>query len=219
MRFVIHRDGLWFILPALAVTLILLLISLAGAGIWTLVPAMLFLLLTLFFTYFFRDPEREIPEGEELIVSPADGRVILVEEGAASGDQPAERLVSIFMSVFDVHVNRVPVSGNVREVVHKPGTFHKAFQRAAVTENERTELSIETDYGLLRFSQVAGILARRIVCNLRGNERVTRGERFGLIRFGSRADLFLGGNVELRVRRGDRVKAGESIIGAFRKNG
>lgn len=219
MRFVIHRDGLWFILPTLAVTLALLLISLAGTGFWTLVPAMLFLMFTLFFTYFFRDPEREIPKGEELIVSPADGRVILVEEGATSDDQPAEKMVSIFMSVFDVHVNRVPVSGNVREVVHKPGKFHKAFQRAAATENERTELSIETDFGLLRFSQVAGILARRIVCNLHGSERVTRGDRFGLIRFGSRADLFLGDNVELRVKQGDKVKAGESIIGVFRKNG
>jgi phosphatidylserine decarboxylase len=127
-------------------------------------------------------------------------------------------LLSIFLSVFDVHVNRIPVSGKVVNVVYKEGKFLKAFERAAVTENERTEITIESPQGTVKFGQVAGIIARRIVCYLRGNETVTRGERFGLIRFGSRIDMFLEPNVSINVKVGDRVKGGESIIGSFKQN-
>lgn len=214
----IHRDGFQFILPAWGASLALAVLYYATRAVWLLIPLILLALLSTFLTYFFRDPERAIPSEENVIVSPADGKVILVEERPGS-DGLSEKVVSIFMSVFDVHVNRVPVAGQVTEVVHRPGKFHKAFQRQAMTENERTEISIRSSHGLLRFSQVAGILARRVVCNLTIDKQVKTGERFGLIRFGSRADLLLGENVELRVSLGDRVKAGESIIGVFTTNG
>lgn len=214
----IHHDGFIFIIPAWAAAILLLILAAATNAFWLLFPGIICAFAATFLMYFFRDPERPIPTGDNLVLSPADGKVILAEEREGDGGH-REQVVSIFMSVFDVHVNRVPVSGRVAEVVHRPGRFYKAFQQAAMTENERTELAIESSHGLLRFSQVAGILARRIVCNLHQDEQVKAGDRFGLIRFGSRADLFLGSNVELKVAVGDRVRAGESIIGVFTSNG
>jgi phosphatidylserine decarboxylase len=169
-------------------------------------------------TYFFRDPERRPPNGDNLILSPGDGRIISIEPGVDDEKQTVI-LVSIFLSVFDVHVNRIPITGKVIDLYRRPGRFLKAVLKEAVTENERVQITIQSKYGLVKFSQVAGILARRIVCDLQDNAYVRRGERFGLIRFGSRIDLYLSPDIEIRVKVGDRVKGGESIIGAFRQSG
>jgi phosphatidylserine decarboxylase len=214
----IAREGIPFLLPAWIGALVLSCLYYLAPSVWLLIPLILALLVALFVTYFFRDPERTPPDGENLILSPGDGRVILIE-AQTDGNGKKLILVSIFLSVFNVHVNRIPISGKVTKAKHIPGKYLKAFERAAVTENERTEIVIESAFGPVRFGQVAGIIARRIVCYLRGNETVTRGERFGLIRFGSRVDLFLCGDVEVKVAVGDRVKGGESVIGTFRRNG
>ncbi len=213
----VAREGLPFILPAWFATALAVIIFVLFHPVAMLVAAILLFIIAAFVTYFFRDPNREPPSGDEFILSPGDGRVIVIED-IDDGQGNKVKLVSIFLSVFNVHVNRIPVSGKVTGVDYRPGKFLKAFERAAVTENERTEITIESSGGVVRFAQVAGIIARRIVCRLRGGETVSRGERFGLIRFGSRIDLFLGTNVSINVKIGDHVKGGESIIGSFKPN-
>lgn len=210
----IERDGYRFIIPAVLV---------AGA-LWTLfacckcwpyaVGGVLITILAVFIVYFFRDPERTPPAGDNLILSPGDGKIIINEQRTGS-DGKTYTLVSIFLSVFDVHVNRIPISGKITHVKHVPGKFHKAFQPEAVTENERTEITVASKYGDVSFSQVAGILARRIVCRIKEGDEVTRGQRMGLIRFGSRIDIFLPPSVTIDVKLGDRVVGGESVIGRF----
>lgn len=210
----IERDGFRFIIPAVVV----------AAAMWTLfarckcwpyaVGAALVTVLAAFIVYFFRDPERTPPAGEKLILSPGDGKIIINEQRTGSDGKPYT-LVSIFLSVFDVHVNRIPISGKITHVKHVPGKFHKAFQPEAVTENERTEITVASRFGDVSFSQVAGILARRIVCRIKEGDDVIRGERMGLIRFGSRIDIFLPPSVTVDVKLGDRVVGGESVIGRF----
>ncbi len=212
----IAADGWRFIIPLWALSILLAVLWIVSGSGWWLIPLVLIGLFAIFVTYFFRDPERTIPHGDELVLSPGDGRVILIEDFEEAGTKL--RLVSIFLSVFNVHVNRIPVSGRVVNVTRTPGKFHKAFEREAVTENERTQITIENGRGQLKFAQVAGILARRIVCHLKGDEEVLAGQRFGLIRFGSRVDLFLDPQIELRIKVGDRVKGGESIIGVYPSN-
>ena len=167
-----------------------------------------------FCLYFFRDPERTPPAGERLVVSPADGRVVAVAEERAF-DAPATR-VSIFMSPLDVHVNRSPVSATVALVRHTAGKFRAAFADKASLDNERTALVLESGGRRYLLEQIAGALARRIVCRVRPGDRVQRGERFGMIMFGSRVDLFLPVGVTPVVRRGDRVRAGTSVIAEVR---
>lgn len=211
----IAREGMPFILPTWLALLFAVVIFAVFHVVAMLIAAILLFLIASFVTYFFRDPKRVPPSGDEFIVSPADGKVVAVEEYSdADGGKTA--LVSIFMSVFNVHVNRVPVSGKIVSAVHIPGKFLKAFERAAVTENERTEIVIQSPRGAVKFCQVAGIIARRIVCYLRGGESVSCGDRFGLIRFGSRVDLFLDKSVIINVKVGDHVRGGESIIGSFK---
>jgi len=213
----IAREGLPFVLPTWFALLIAVAVYVLFHAVAMVIAAVLLLALALFVTYFFRDPKRVPPSGNEFILSPGDGTVIVIEP--ITDDKGNKKtLVSIFLSVFNVHVNRIPVSGKVISAEHKPGKFLKAFERAAVTENERTEITIQAPQGTVKFCQVAGIIARRIVCYLQGGETVTRGERFGLIRFGSRIDLFLEQNVSINVKIGDRVKGGESIIGSFKQN-
>ncbi len=212
----IATDGWRFIIPLWALSILLAVLWIVSGSGWWLIPLVLVGFFALFVTYFFRDPERSIPEGDGLVLSPGDGRIIVIEDIEDAGTKL--RLVSIFLSVFDVHVNRIPISGRVVDVTHTPGKFHKAFEREAVTENERTQITIEHDRGQMRFAQVAGILARRVVCDLTGGEEVVSGQRFGLIRFGSRVDLFLDPQIKLRVELGDRVKGGESVIGVYPDN-
>lgn len=167
--------------------------------------------------FFFRDPERVTPAGEGVVVSAADGKVVSIREvsggreGAPDGIQ-----VSVFLSIFDVHVNRIPFSGRVRAVQRRPGRFLLAFSERASAENEQVATEIEQAGRMLVVKQIAGFIARRIVCHAREGVQVQRGERFGLIRFGSRVDLILPAGSEVRVRVGDRVRAGETIIGVMR---
>lgn len=210
----IERDGYRFIIPAILVAGALWVLF-ASCKCWPYaVGAGLITILAVFVIYFFRDPERTPPAGENLILSPGDGKIIINEQRTGS-DGKKYTLVSIFLSVFDVHVNRIPISGKITHVKHVPGKFHKAFQPEAVTENERTEITVASKFGDVSFSQVAGILARRIVCRIKEGDEVTRGERMGLIRFGSRIDIFLPPSVTIDVKLGDRVVGGESVIGRF----
>lgn len=156
---------------------------------------------------FFRDPERNIPAGEKIVVSPADGRVIGCDIEA---QRPA---VSIFLSIFNVHVNRSPVSGRIKSVNIVKGKFLTAFRRGAGKENQRNEIEIETESGIVRFHQVAGAIARRTIFDPELNQLVLAGDRVGLIRFGSRVDLTLPPGSVLEVHKGQRVKGGETILG------
>lgn len=176
--------------------------------------AMLFLCVTVFIAYFFRDPERTPPPEENAIVSPADGKVIIAEKVYEEDHLKKEALkISIFMNVFNVHVNRVPLDGEVVDIDYHPGKFLNASFDKASSENERNELLIRDKKGReILLVQIAGLIARRIVCYLSEGNKVVKGERFGLIRFGSRLDIYLPLEVELNVKVGEKVKAGETML-------
>jgi phosphatidylserine decarboxylase len=163
-----------------------------------------------FILYFFRDPERVPPAGEGLVLAPADGRVTEVRRA------PEGASISIFLSLFDCHINRSPVEGRVVSVRHTPGRFHPAWQGRASRENERNQLEIEAADGRYGVTQIAGVVARRIVCTKRAGDPVSRGERIGLIRFGSRTDLRLPAGVEPLVAIGQRVSGGRTILALAR---
>jgi len=201
------REGLPFILP------------LAGGGVLfglrgELLLCLSFSILAFMALIFFRNPSRNPPQVEGTILAPADGRVIRVEEAPLPGGQQKGKKVSIFMSVWDVHVNRSPVEGVVERREYKRGRFLPAFKGEASQQNEQNLLLLRTKGGEhLAVVQVAGIIARRILCRAKLGQRFSRGEVFGAILLGSRVDLYLPQGVEVSVREGDRVRAGESIIG------
>jgi phosphatidylserine decarboxylase len=205
------REGYWYGLP-------LVLMSGGALGFWFrdespvfLVCAILFLILALLVLNFFRDPERPIPTEEHAIVSPADGRVVQVVKESHEGC-PVCR-VSIFMSPLDVHVNRSPIAGKVKEVNYRKGAFRVAMEEAASVENEQNVFTVEGEQGRIVVKQIAGILARRIVFWKRPGDSLARGERVGLIKFGSRVDVLMAPDVTLSIKVGDRVRAGSSILG------
>jgi len=175
------------------------------------------LLTTVCVTAFFRNPPRTVPTDPRAIVCPADGKILSVEDAPSHNLLPVpSRKISIFMSPFDVHVNRVPASGTVKRKAHVPGKFHVASRAEASSENERMELLIETPDGFsLGIVQIAGRLARRIVCYPGEGDLVKKGKRFGLIRFGSRVELFLPQEVSVSVQPGQTVKGGETVMGYF----
>ena len=189
--------------PFLGVLLVMGLALGFAFGPWGAVPVGV---LALFVLFFFRDPGRIPPEGEGLVLSPADGRVTEVLQGREG------TRISVFLSVFDCHINRSPVGGTVREARYTAGRFHPAWQGRASRENERNHLVIRSDSGDYGVTQVAGVLARRIVCTKSIGDRVARGERIGLIRFGSRTDLHLPPGVDPLVRVGERVRGGLTIM-------
>ena len=170
----------------------------------------LFSSLSVFTLYFFRDPQRAVPQEEHLVVSAADGRVVKIAR------VPEGMRVSVFMTVFNVHVNRIPCSGRVERVTYHPGRFFSAFREKASDENERTEIVIVRGTRRVIVTQIAGVIARRIVCRLKEGDVVHTGERFGMIKFGSRVDLTLPAETEIKVRVGDRVRGGQTIIGVMR---
>jgi len=205
------REGYWYGLP-------LVLISGGALGFWFreqspvfLVSAIFFLILALLVLNFFRDPERPIPTEAQAIISPADGRVVQVVEESHEGC-PVWR-VSIFMSPLDVHVNRSPIAGVVKEVNYRKGAFRVAMEEAASIENEQNVFTVEGEQGRIVVKQIAGILARRIVFWKRIGDSLARGERVGLIKFGSRVDVLMAPDVTLSIKVGDRVRAGSSILG------
>ena len=168
-------------------------------------------LLALFFLWFFRDPERVIPQGDGLVVSPADGKVTEVVRVTTLEGETLR--LSIFLNVFNVHVNRAPIGGVLREVRYQKGEFLNAMNPASAEKNEQNLAVVESDVGYsVAFKQIAGLLARRIVFKPVPGARLERGERVGLIKFGSRVDVLLPGNAELRVKKGDHVKGGSSIL-------
>ncbi len=177
------------------------------------------LVLTLWCAYFFRDPERVTPQDEELVISPADGRVSSVGMVTPPaeldlGDKPMMR-ISVFMNVFNCHVNRAPMRGRIRNVVYREGEFLNAELDKASEDNERNGLVIETAQGDIGVVQIAGLVARRIVCWSQADESLEAGERFGLIRFGSRLDVFLPEGVSPRVSVGQTAIAGETVLAEF----
>ncbi len=171
-----------------------------------------FFVLALFCLYFFRDPEREIPPGP-VAVSPADGKVIDIRQAGEDGS----RRLSIFLNVFDVHVNRAPIAGRITDVRYTPGKFKIASLDAASNENEQNTLVVEDGRSRVVFKQIAGLVARRIVCHKQPGDEVDKGERFGLIKFGSRMDVILGPEWDLEVGVGERVQAGSSILARRRE--
>lgn len=170
----------------------------------------LFLLFTL---YFFRDPERTPPDEKNVVISPADGKVLVIKKVESTRFIEGEcNQVSIFMSPLNVHVNRIPIDGKVEYYKYVKGKFLTAFNDKADEENERTEIGINSEFGKVLFTQVAGFVARRIVCNLKVGDAVKAGERFGMIKFGSRVDIILPENHEIMVKEGETVSAGTTII-------
>jgi phosphatidylserine decarboxylase len=172
---------------------------------------------TLAIAGFFRDPERRIPSGEGLVVSPADGRVVSIAD-VSSGSRFAGAVtrVSIFLSPLDVHINRMPVAGTVQEVRYQPGKFLPAYKEEASERNEQNSLKVvDPQERLFGIVQVAGVLARRIVCWVKPGDTLDRGERFGLIMFGSRTDLYLPRGCKLEISEGQKMKGGETIVGRF----
>lgn len=178
-------------------------------------PTVLSLALTLFTVYFFRNPERHPPEDPEAVVSPADGKIVFigtVNEERCLKDQAVK--ISIFMSVFNVHVNRAPFSGKVADMFYSQGEFFNAALDKASLDNEQAGILLETDKGIrILFVQIAGLIARRIVTYPQIGDRLEKGERYGLIRFGSRVDVYLPAGTEVNVRVGGRTVAGETILG------
>lgn len=199
------RDGFFYGLALVVVAVIV------WVATHILALAILPLLLAAFFLWFFRDPNRRIPAGEGIIVSPADGKV---EEADWIETTAGSRVrVAIFLNVFDVHVNRVPAEGVVTLVEYREGQFLNALRPESALHNEQTMVTIDAGSYSVSFKQIAGVLARRIVCRLQAGERVERGQRMGMIKFGSRVDVLLPASVELRVKAGDRVKGGSSVLG------
>lgn len=203
------RDGIFFSFPFLALAAGCFYLYDNTLSIWAIYSGLAFFFIAAFMAFFFRDPEREIPTDENAILSPADGKIIDLSE------HDDNKKISVFLSVLDVHVNRIPVSGKVTRIDYKKGKFLPAFQSQAADENERCEIEIQSRFGPIVVRQIAGILARRVVCRLKVGQIVQAGERFGLIRFGSRVDLILPASTKPIVAMGNRVKAGATIIGRF----
>lgn len=185
-----------------------------GAAVWYLtrpVFAIPLFVVALFCLYFFRDPERTIPDGP-VAVSPADGKVVRIRN-----DQGAPSRISIFLNIFDVHVNRAPIAGEIGKVEYTRGKFLVASREVASSQNERNEVTIHGEGTCVTFSQIAGLIARRIVFWKKPGDTVAKGERVGLIKFGSRVDVFLGPEWEITVRPGEHVYGGSSILARRRQ--
>ena len=209
---IIHREGWKFSAISLFISLILLVI-------WPLLSFVSFLI-TFFILWFFRDPERNTPIAEEKIISPADGKVCLIDlsvppEELQYGTEEMQR-VCIFMNVFNVHVNRIPVKGEIKKIIYKEGSFFNASLDKASEKNERNSIIIMTENGIeIVVVQIAGLIARRILSFVSNGDKLNSGERFGLIRFGSRVDVYLPKTFKPEVKVGDKTIAGETIIGSL----
>jgi phosphatidylserine decarboxylase len=209
--FKIAPDGYPFIITFALITVLVLIFG----KTWI---AVLPLIIMLFMAFFFRDPERTIPEGKGIFVSPADGKVILIKDVYEKDYLKANsKEISIFMSIFDVHVNRAPCDGNVSVKKHSPGKFLVAHKDTASMENENSVMVLDGKDGKILVRQVAGLLARRIVCRVKVGDVLRHGERYGMIKFGSRLDVYLPKDTEIKVKLGDKVKAGETVIGILRQ--
>lgn len=201
------REALKFGTPPLAAGIV------AGFFGWTWLAAIL-IAAAAFVFFFFRDPNRAVPADPGAVVSPADGRVLEVIAEPLEG-RPGRRL-SIFLSLWDVHVNRAPVAGQIAQVEYRPGKFHPAMQQRAGRENEQNVIRLETGRGPVMVRQIAGIIARRVVLWKEQGSAIERGERLGMIRFGSRVEMWLPDEAEVTVRPGEHVRGGASVVAEWR---
>ncbi len=193
-------DAYRFLLPALVLGLLFTLLYLP--------LAILFFILAAFTCYFFRNPDRNIPKGENLIVSPADGKVVKIVQSPDGA-----RTISIFLNIFNVHVNRSPIAGQLKQMEYRRGKFKVAFDEEASRVNEQNILTIDGKGMQIQVRQIAGLIARRVICWKKPGCSLERGETFGLIRFGSRVDIILPESVKILAKVGDHVKGGSSVIG------
>lgn len=200
------KEGIPFVLATLIIAAFFAVLYFWVGGVTPLIGFALFILLTAFMAYFFRDPERNIPDEADIIVSAADGRVTRVE------DRENGKFVSVFLSPLDVHINRAPIAGKITKVEYIKGKKNPATSDQASLINERNALTIEGEKMTVVCTQIAGIVARRIVCWSKTGDNLKLGEKFGLIKFSSRTDLLMPNEVEVLVQVGDRVVGGESII-------
>lgn len=209
---VVLKEGLPFVFPPTALALFFFIIELPIAGL-------LLLLLGLFFAYFFRNPPRnDASDIEEAAVAPADGKIVEVNKERDNHFLGTEAVkVSVFMSVLNVHINRMPMGGRITDIIYKKGGFKPAFLRDSSRKNEQNALIVHLDGGQeIAIVQIAGVIARRIVCWIKTGDQLQRGQRFGFIRFGSRIDCYFPVNFEVDVRPGQRVRGGETILGYMR---
>ena len=197
------KEGYYFGLPLLVLAGVAYLLQ------WPLVAVVL-VFLALFVFSFFRDPHREIPQEAGAVVSPADGKVLVVQDEENAGR--AGKRISIFLAIWNVHVNRAPADGVITDLEYKPGKFLAAMKAEASLQNEQNVFALKTDAGEMVFKQIAGLIARRVVSWKQVGERVARGERIGLVRFGSRVDVWLPREAEILVKVGDHVKGGSSVL-------
>jgi phosphatidylserine decarboxylase len=204
-------EGYPFIIGALVLTVLVFIVIPVGT--------LLALFLTAFMVYFFRDPARTIPWGRDLFVAPADGRIIVIRDVREDRYLNADvKQVSIFMSPLNVHVNRTPCDGKVKTVRHNKGRFLAAYKDEASLRNENIEMVLGTEYGDILVRQVAGFVARRAVCRKTEGDELKRGERYGIIKFSSRVDVYLPKDVEVKVKMNDNVKAGETVIAVLKNS-
>ncbi|MCL5006445.1 MAG: phosphatidylserine decarboxylase [Acidobacteria bacterium] len=208
------KEGYWYGLPLVLAGGLVLGFGLFGSERFFLFAAAFILIFALLVLNFFRDPDRTIPTGSGVIVSPADGRVVEVRE-ETERERPRVR-ISIFMSPLNVHVNRSPIAGIIQDVTYRKGSYHMASEPLASVENEQNVFTVMSDADEVVVRQIAGVLARRIVFWKRPGDRIERGERVGMIKFGSRVDILVSPEVNLCVQVGHRVRAGSSIIGIGR---
>jgi phosphatidylserine decarboxylase len=197
------RDAYIFFVPLFALGVICNLLRLAPL-------ALLFFLLAAFVCYFFRNPNRHIPDGKNLIVSPADGKVVRILQGASG-----EQIISIFLSIFNVHVTRTPIEGEMTSLEYKRGKFKAAYYDEASRLNEQNVITIRNNGKEVVVRQIAGLIARRVICWKKPGEKLKRGELIGLIRFGSRVDVIMPQNTSIKVKIGDNVKGGSTILGDY----
>jgi phosphatidylserine decarboxylase len=197
------RDGYFYGIPLIAAGI---LVGWLTQPAWAIIP----LLLAFFFLWFFRDPERAIPATPGAVVSPGDGKVTEVAPVTLAGERFTR--ISIFLSVFDVHVNRSPIAGTIREVRYQRGKFLNAMNEASAEQNEQNVVTVEGDGQVVIFKQIAGLLARRIMFHPKVGDHVERGQRVGLIKFGSRVDVLVDASASMQVKVGDRVRGGASVL-------
>jgi phosphatidylserine decarboxylase len=202
------KDAYRFALPLFAAGILMMVFGWKSIALTSL--ASICFVLALFVCYFFRDPQRAIPTDPSVIVSPADGKVVEIVDELL--DSRMGHRISIFLNIFNVHVQRAPVAARVADVVYQPGKFYAAFRSDASVENEQNIIYLHAPRGTVVFKQIAGAIARRVICWKSEGENIAIGERVGLIRFGSRVDVWLPMDTELQVKRGDTVKGGESIL-------
>ncbi len=200
------KDGIYY---ALGTILVAAVVGWLAGPWWIVLPA----LLGCFFLWFFRDPERAIPQEPGAIVSPADGKV--TDTSTVTVDGEPRKRISIFLNVFNVHVNRSPIAGEVKKIEYRRGKFGNAMGAVSSEQNEQNIITVEGEGQTVVFKQIAGLIARRIVCTKNVGDRVGRGERVGLIKFGSRVDVVMDANVSVSVKIGDHVKGGSSVLAQF----